>query len=341
MGFFEWDIVLDRMVWSEEMSRLAGLAPERLVHRFGARFYLIHPDDVEMVRASVRDALGDRNRRRFECEYRIIRPDGEERWVLAKAHVFRRDDGEPVRALGALFDVTHRRVLQQQFLHAQKMEAIGRFASSVAHDFNNVLAVIVGQSDLMLMTHELTANTRQALTDISEAAGRAADLTQQLLTFSRKGNEAPRVVDPNDTLTRIEGLLQTLIGDHELNVDLTPTVGRIRIDERQLEQALINLVVNARDAMPLTGTITITTGRTSDGGISVAVRDTGVGIDERIMPRLFEPFFTTKPPGKGTGLGLAVVLAVVETASGEVRVVSVPGRGTTFELRFPDVNVSI
>jgi PAS domain S-box-containing protein len=334
MGFFEWDIVTDRMMWSEEMSRLAGLRPEPLVHPFGSRFYLIHPDDIEMVKAAIHETLADRSRCVFEREFRLVRPDAEERWVFAKAHVFRNRTGEPVRALGALFDITERRRLQEQFFHAQKMEAIGRFASSVAHDFNNVLAVIVGQIDVMLMTHALPSLTRQGLTDISEAAERAAHLIQQLLTFSRKGDAAPRVLDPNETLARLEALLRTLAGGNQLNVSLTPDVGHIRIDERQLEQALINLVINARDAMPVAGPVTISTGRTSDGRVSIAVRDTGIGIDEDAMPRLFEPFFTTKPPGQGTGLGLAVVLAIVEQANGEVRVDSVPGRGTTFDLRF-------
>jgi len=335
MGFFEWDIVTDRMMWSEEMSRLAGVSSEPLIHPFGARFYLIHQDDVGMVLDNVHETLADRARRSFESEFRLVRPDGEERWVLAKAHIFRDQAGHPLRALGALFDVTHRRRLQEQFLHAQKLEAIGRFASFVAHDFNNALAVIVGQIDVLLLTQTVPAITRQALVEISEAAERAAHLTQQLLTFSRKGNDAPRVLDPNDTLARLAVFLRTLANPHQLSMTLTPDVGLIRIDERQLEQAVVNLVVNARDAMPDVGAIVIMTGRTSDGRVSIAVSDTGTGIDEEAMSRLFEPFFTTKPAGQGTGLGLAVVLAVTEHANGEVRVDSLPGRGTTFDLRFP------
>ena len=175
----------------------------------------------------------------------------------------------------------------------------------------------------------------QGVIEISSAAERAAHLMRQLLTFSRKGNTEPRQLNPNETLISLEAFIRPLAGPHQLRLLLSPAVGRIRIDERQLEQAIVNLVVNARDAMTETGVITIETDTTPDGRVTIAVTDTGTGFDELTKTRLFEPFFTTKAPGQGTGLGLAVVLAVVEEAKGDVHVESTPGRGALFELRFP------
>jgi len=335
MGFWEWDVSNDRMMWSEEMARLCALEITPTGHRFGTHFDLIHPDDVLLVSTTMRDALQDRARASVECEFRLIRPDAEERWFLGKGHIFRDDRGNPLRVLGALIDVTHRHLLQQQLLQAQKMEAVGTFASGVAHDFNNALTVIMGHCDVMEMVDATSETLQEGLIEISNAAERAAHLTRQLLTFSRKEASNPRILNPNDTLLSLEGFLRPLTGLHQLRLHLSPLVSTIRIDERQLEQAIVNLVVNARDAMVDTGVITITTAMAADGRVTVAVTDTGKGIDEKVRARLFEPFFTTKAPGKGTGLGLAVVLAVVDQARGDVHVESAPGRGSTFELRFP------
>lgn len=226
-------------------------------------------------------------------------------------------------------------MLQEQLLHAQKMEAIGRLASGIAHDFNNTLAIIVGQCDVLRMTSPSPPTLNQGLADIADAAERAAHLTQQLLTFSRKGTSRPRIIDPNAVLLRLEAFIRPIAGPHDLELALTPVAGRIRIDQRQLEQAVVNLVINARDAMLPKGRIVVSTGRTAEGLVFIAVRDSGTGIDAATKARLFEPFFTTKPEGRGTGLGLAVVRAVVEEASGTVHVESAPGQGATFELRFP------
>jgi len=335
MGFWEWDVVSDRMIWSQEMAQLCGLDVTPTGHRFGTYFDLIHPNDLLMVARTVHEALADPARGVIDCEFRVIRPDGDERWFFAKAHVFRDADGEARRVLGALIDITRRQLLQQQFLHAQKIDAMGRFASVIAHDFNNSLMVIMGHCDVLQMENPTRDALQQGVIEISRAAERAAHLTRQLLTFSRKGNTEPRRLDPNETLIGLEGFMRPLAGPHQLRLQLSPAVGPIRVDERQLEQAIVNLVLNARDAMIEKGVITIATDTTPDGRVTIAVKDTGTGFDELTRTRLFEPFFTTKAPGQGTGLGLAVVLAVVEEAKGDVHVESTPGHGALFELRFP------
>jgi len=195
--------------------------------------------------------------------------------------------------------------------------------------------VIIGQCDMLRMTDMSLATVHQGLEEISAAAGRAGDLTRQLLTFSRKGEANPQLIDPSDVISQMEGFMGALVGQHELRVVLDRRAALIRVDPRQLEQAIMNLVVNARDAIPDNGVITVRTATVADDGVAIIVNDTGTGMDQITRARIFEPFFTTKPAGEGTGLGLAVVLSVVEAAGGSVRVESAPGHGTTFELRFP------
>src|SRR4051812_31877306 len=336
MGFWEWDVPTDRMVWSEEMARLCGLGAALVVDgRYGERFYLIHPDDRRMVTRTVHEALANPEQGVIACEFRVVRPNQDQRRVVAKAHIFRDPSRQPLRVVGALMDVTPMRIMREEFLHAQKMEAVGRFVSGISHDFNNALMVIGGQCDVLGMTTLTPEKMRRGLAEISDAVDRAANLTQQLLTFSRKGQADPQVLDPNATLQRLETFIKPIVGAHDLRLALATQAGWISVDERQLEQAVINLVINARDAMREKGVITISTGNIADGRVFIAVQDSGVGMDEATKSRLFEPFFTTKAPGHGTGLGLAVVLAVMEGAGGDIYVETAPGAGSTFELRFP------
>jgi signal transduction histidine kinase len=255
--------------------------------------------------------------------------------MFGKGHIFRDDAGRAVRILGALIDVTRRRHLHEQLLQAQKMEAVGQFAGGIAHDFNNVLTVILGHCDLILATAMKPDDLQAAVHEMADAAGRAGALNEQLLTFSRRGKTNPQVLQPNEAIRRMERFARRLAGDNALVLSLAAEVGPIWIDPSQLEQAIMNLVVNARDAMAAPGVITISTGTTTDGQVMVSVSDTGTGMDDATRARIFEPFFTTKEPGKGTGLGLAVVMSVAQTAKGDVRVDTAAGRGTTFELRFP------
>jgi PAS domain S-box-containing protein len=262
-------------------------------------------------------------------------------------------DEQDLGVIVVLRDLTTVRALEAQLRHAQKMEAVGRLAGGVAHDFNNLLTVITGRSQLLLLKLQPDSPLRRDVELVEETAHRASALTRQLLAFSRKQLVQPRVVDLNEVVRGMETMLSRLIGeDITLATHLDPTAGCVRADPAQLEQMIVNLAVNARDAMPLGGRLTLETSfvRLDDGfarqnlglrpgpHVRLVVRDTGVGMDSLIKTHLFEPFFTTKGPGKGTGLGLATVYGIVTQSGGAIRVDSEPGQGATFTIDFPRVD---
>ncbi|MEZ4706294.1 MAG: response regulator [Caldilineaceae bacterium] len=242
--------------------------------------------------------------------------------------------------------------MEEQFRQSQKMEAVGRLAGGVAHDFNNLLTVINGYSKLILRTIQTDERNLKRLTEIHKAGERAADLTRQLLAFSRRQILQPQIVNLNMLLSELLKLLQPLIGeDIELSLALGNDLGLVKIDPGQFEQSIINMAVNARDAMPDGGRLTIATQRVNLGNdyvgqfpeikagryIQVTVSDSGHGMDEETSARIFEPFFTTKGPGKGTGLGLAMVYGFVKQSDGHIAVMTEVGRGTTFRIYLPNV----
>jgi len=239
---------------------------------------------------------------------------------------------------------------QQQLLHAQKMEAIGRLAGGIAHDFNNILSVILTCADLSLAQLDAVHPLHAELTEIRRAGERAADLTRQLLAFSRQQVLQPRVLDLNDVIRNMERMLHRILGeDIQLAVRTTLGLGRVRVDPSQVEQVLMNLVVNARDAMPMGGKLTIETmrvdlddayardhlGSKPGAHVMLAVSDTGHGMDESVRAQIFEPFYTTKEKGKGTGLGLSTVFGIVQQSGGSIYVYSEPGKGSSFKVYLP------
>jgi two-component system, cell cycle sensor histidine kinase and response regulator CckA len=250
-------------------------------------------------------------------------------------------------------DVSDRRLLEDQLRHSQKMEAIGRFAGGIAHDFNNLLTVIKGYSELVLEELETADPLRCEVEEVQKAADRAASLTRQLLAFSRQQVLAPRILDLNHVIRNMDRLLQRLLGDDiELTINLDPNLGRAKTDPGQIEQVIMNLAVNARDAMPKGGKLTIETVNIEldesyvrehvavkpGAYVMFAVSDSGVGMTEEIRSRIFEPFFTTKEPGKGTGLGLSTVYGIVKQSDGYVWVYSEVGIGSTFKIYLPRVD---
>jgi PAS domain S-box-containing protein len=265
------------------------------------------------------------------------------------------EEGRIVGVVIAFQDTTQRKQLEQQLLQAQKMEAVGLLAGGLAHDFNNLLTVITSYSQMLLVEKSASRAMREDLNEIGRAADRAATLTRQLLAFSRQQVLDPRVLDVNVVIRDIEKMLRRFIReDVELQTALAETHGQVLADPGQLEQVLVNLVVNARDAMPDGGTLTIETadvtldaayaarhvGVPPGNYVMLAVRDSGTGMDAATQARIFEPFYTTKAPGHGTGLGLSTVHGIVQQSGGHITVESVPGRGCTFRVYLPRVGVA-
>ena len=336
------------LVWSRETCRIFGIAPESFDGRVETFFSMVHPEDVESVRKASAAAISEM--RPFAIEHRIVRPDHSIRWVYERADVVRNAAGKPFKMVGIVQDITERRSLEQQFLQAQKMEAIGRLAGGVAHDFNNLLTAILGYSDLLLSQMPARDPMREDLEEIRKAGERAAGLTRQLLAFSRQQMLEPRVLDLNGIVSNIERMLRRVIGeDVALVTRLGPDIDLVRADPGQLEQVILNLAVNSRDAMPGGGTITIETRKVLldsplDFGrfvipvgryVVLEVRDTGSGMDAETQARIFEPFFTTKEKGKGTGLGLATAYGIVKQSGGYIACESEPGRGARFQVYLP------
>jgi PAS domain S-box-containing protein len=308
----------------------------------------IHPDDRERVLAELSELPA---RRFLEQEYRLHHRDGSYRWLRAELRVTE-DGADGVEVIGSWSDVTERRQLETRLHQSQRIESIGRLAGGVAHDFNNLLTVISGYGELLragLGDQELL----HYVEDLLLAADRAAALTRQLLAFSRRQVVQPRVLDLNQVVVETEKMLRRLIGeDVLLESTLTAPLWRLQADPGQLEQVLMNLAVNARDAMPRGGRLTIETRhRVVDAAyarlnpglrpgeyVALVLTDTGHGMTPEVRAQIFEPFFTTKEPGRGTGLGLATVHGIVTQAGGYVLVYSEPEQGTTFEVLFPRVD---
>jgi PAS domain S-box-containing protein len=276
----------------------------------------------------------------YKVEYQTRTLSGDERAVsMIVSREGAPDDWS--RVIVTFFDVTDRKRLEEQILQSQKLESLGRLAGGIAHDFNNLLMVISGYSDLLLNNLDKRETLERGLGEIRRAGERGAELTQQLLAFSRKQVTQPRAIDLNALIRESQGMLQRVIGeDIELEISLEPAAWTIKADRGQLHQVLMNLVVNGRQAMPDGGVLVIQTSNETSGDPSgdylrLRVRDTGVGMDEQTRQHVFEPFFTTKSAGKGTGLGLATVFGIVTQAGGQITVTSEPGRGTTFNLYFP------
>jgi two-component system cell cycle sensor histidine kinase/response regulator CckA len=309
----------------------------------------IHPDDRERAQQAAyeRSLRGD-----YDEVYRIVRPDGVVRWIRDRAFPLRNEQGEPYRLLGVASDITEQRQLEEQLQQAQKMETVGRLAGGIAHDFNNLLTVINGMADLVMTGLPADDPARDDMAQIRLAGDRAAALTGRLLAVSRRQILKPEIVDLNGTVRGLGDMIPRLVGeDIEVVLSLTPELDRVKADPGQIEQVLLNLVVNARDAMPDGGVITIETrnvhldadyaaehpGTRPGRHAMVAVSDNGVGMDDATRQRIFEPFFTTKAQGKGTGLGLSMVYGIVKQSGGSIWVYSEVGHGSSFKVYLPNV----
>jgi PAS domain S-box-containing protein len=302
----------------------------------------VHPDDRDRVESTLQAAIAN-GADSWTEEYQFRRKDGTYAAVLDRGLIVRGPDAKPVRMIGCMADLTERRRLEDQLRQSQKMEAVGRLAGGVAHDFNNVLTVVKSFSEFLLEDLDKLDPRRSDVEEIAKAADRAAALTRKLLAFSRKQVMRPEPLDLNAIVVGMEKMLQRVIGDGvRIATELDPQLLAIEADPSSIEQVLLNLAVNARDAMLDGGTLTIRTSnqtleRTDAAwGIQpgryamLIVSDTGHGMDIATQARVFEPFFTTKGQGQGTGLGLAMVYGIVKQSGGHVWVESAPGQGTTF-----------
>ncbi|MDD5656682.1 MAG: PAS domain-containing protein [Elusimicrobia bacterium] len=343
-------------------SRVSYVSPsyERIFGRPCAALYE-NPDDLveavvaedrERVRAA-RDLQG--SGQSVEVEYRITRPDGQLRWLWARSIAVRDGSGNVACHIGMAHDVSERKRaedekarLEAQFQQAQKMEAVGLLAGGLAHDFNNVLGTIVGYNYFLLEGLESGHPLRSCALEIKRSSEVAASLTRQFMAVGRNRGAQPRVIDPNSVIMAMGKMLRRIVGENiKIALELHPSLWPVMMDSGQLEQVVLNLAVNARDAMPKGGKLVLATknlsvseSRGSEASppgryVVVEVRDTGVGMDAPTQARLFEPFFTTKDPGRGTGLGLATVRAIVRQYKGAISVRSAPGKGSVFRIRLP------
>jgi PAS domain S-box-containing protein len=332
---------------SPASQRLLGRSPEEFVGRNAFEF--VHPEDAAGVREALRRMVASPDLPQTAL-FRFRHADGSWRMLEGIGRLLIGE--EPLQFVVNSRDATDRRALEDQLRLAQKMEAVGQLAGGVAHDFNNLLTAILGYGSLLASRLAPGAPGREEIDEILRASERAAALTKQLLAFSRKQVLEPVVLDVNELIRNLEKLLRRLIEeDVQLVTLLDPSVARVRVDPGQLEQVIMNLVVNARDAMPGGGKLTIETANTSldeayaqqhvtvhpGSYVMVSVSDTGIGMDAATKQHFFEPFFTTKEKGKGTGLGLSTVYGIVKQSGGNIWVYSEPGKGTTFKVYLPRV----
>ena len=330
--------------WNEGASRLFGWQAEQVL---GQNYIDRLPETNRPMMAAHLQAVAEGEE--WSGQWEDSRKDGSKVWIDARLSRLDNTDGKPLGILVLGHDVTERKRLEDQYRQTQKMEAIGRLAGGVAHDFNNLLTIINGYTDLVLDKLPSADMSRELLGDVKKAGTRASSLTRQLLAFSRQQILAPQVLDLNDVIVETDKMLRRLIGeDIDLETKLDRDLRRVKADPGQIEQVLLNLAVNARDAMPQGGMLTIET-RNVDlrdeypelapgPYVMLAVSDTGHGMTREVKERIFEPFFTTKPAGHGTGLGLATVFGIVKQSEGYITVYSEPQLGTTFRIYLPETD---
>ena len=321
---------------SESVLGLTGFPPARFLDEAAFAFDRIHPADRAGVTAAQNEALRVGS---YHCEYRWLCADGQYRSLIDQGVMVIDDEsGEPL-IFGTILDNTERRDLEEALVQARKMEAVGQLTGGVAHDFNNLLTVILGNIELIQRRSGDDHPLARHVSAVRQAAERGGALTRQLLAFSRRQRLDPVTVDIIDLVREFTPLLRQAVGEAvtiDLEIGVTPLW--VHVDAAQMESALLNLAVNARDAMDAGGVLSISAGVEASAAASVAVisvRDTGPGMAEEIASRVFEPFFTTKEVGKGSGLGLSQVYGFVRQSGGEITLHSTPGQGTTFEIRLP------
>ena len=342
---------------SDYIEKITGYAPNEWLSEPNYWVKILHPDDKEEILEKTKDFIQDKGE--GFLEYRFIKKNGDIVWTETQMKAVKNESGEVVSLTGITIDVTERKRAEEalvkseeQLRQSQRLESVGRLAGGIAHDFNNMLTAINGYSELLLRDLKEESSIRQKVLEIKKAGERSASLTQQLLAFSRRQVLKPQMLDLNNVITDMSSLLRRLIGEHiYLNIDLSGEECRVEADPGQLSQVIMNLAVNARDAMPKGGDLTIKTENvfldeeyaathvpTSPGEyVLLSVSDTGSGMSDEAKKHIFEPFYTTKEKGSGTGLGLATVYGIVKQSGGYIWVDSEPEKGAEFMVFLPQV----
>jgi two-component system cell cycle sensor histidine kinase/response regulator CckA len=339
MGTWTWLASSDQVTWDAALARIYGLTPEQAPRNYAQYVRLIHPDDRERVEQALRHAveLGTY----ADLEHRILRPDGETRYILAKGDLIRDERGSPCGFRGGAIDVTGKKRLEEQLNQVQKMEAIGQLTAGIAHNFNNLLSVILPNVGL---ARQAQGDEQAAhLADIEYAANRAADMVNQLLLFARQGKDADRRALDLGALAQRTAQFCRCTFERAVRIDVHVPLGLplAHANAGQIEQVLLNICLNARDALldahvdqPRID-ITLMPAPSAGGSVCMRISDNGPGMDEATRRRVFEPFFSTKEVGRGTGLGLASAYAIMTEHHGRIRCESLPGRGACFEIELP------
>jgi PAS domain S-box-containing protein len=333
---------------SPQVETMFGFSTEEWLMDSRAWTQHVHPEDHKVVEAAEE---ASKRGERFQAEYRVVRKDGRVIWVSDTAVVVAGSDAHPLME-GIIVDITERKQLETQLQQARRMEAIGRLAGGIAHDFNNLLTIIKGYTELALKRPRISPELQADVERIEDASERAGTLVRQLLAFSRRQVLQPKLVDLNSIVMGLDKLLRRLM-DEDIQMTTIPgkDIGTIKADPAQMEQVIMNLVVNARDAVPTGGRLTVETANVdldaayaSDHAtvkpgsyVMLAVSDTGTGMSPETVAHIFEPFYTTKESGRGTGLGLSTVYGIVKQSGGYIWVYSEPGRGSSFKVYLPRV----
>lgn len=350
---WDWDLVHETIWWNEGFRVLFGYGPEDVEPGPESWYNRIHPEDRERVVNGIH-AVIDSDATFWADEYRFLCADGDAVTVIDRGFVIRDEQGGAVRMLGSMIDVTERRELEERLQQAQKMEAVGQLTGGIAHDFNNLLTVILGNTELLgeeLQDHRLRGLAEMAV----KAAERGAELTNRLLAISRRQALQPSAVDINELVENMRGLLERALGE-DIDIDFiqAPDLWPAEVDPGQLETAILNLAINARDAMPEGGYLTLETNNAfldedyaevhqevmPGNYVKISVSDSGTGMPPDTLTRAFEPFFTTKEVGKGSGLGLSMIYGFVKQSFGHIKIYSEVGEGTTVKLYLPLANAN-
>lgn len=349
IGSWSLDLLANQLSWSDEVYRIFEEKPQSFGVTYEAFLDHVHPDDRKLVADAYEHSVA--THAPYSIEHRLCPFPGGVKYVHERGETFYDDEGRPVRSIGTVQDITARKELETQLRQTQKIDALGRLAGGVAHDFNNLLMVIMGMTELSLSKVGEVSPIRPMLQEVLQTSERAAELTRQLLIYSRHKVDSPQIVDLNRLVSGVEKMLRRLIGeDVSLHIHLSEGLGPVMVDPGQFEQVVVNLALNARDAMPTGGSLSLETSELepgpefkriwaelpeAEGYLQLLVSDTGSGIAEEHLGKIFEPFYTTKPVGQGTGLGLSVVQGVVQQAGGGVRIESSPGHGARVYIVLP------